>query len=168
MNRAPVTAKGAEELKAELHKLKTVERPRIVQAIAEAREHGDLKENAEYHAAREQQGFNEGRVQELEGILSTAQVIDVPSLAATNGGGPRSRCVRGPWPPGGRNGRCGRGRWSGGSPPCRSPGAWRARSRSRRAWERRSGRRGSRSTSEPVARQGRGVRGGGADGARRE
>jgi transcription elongation factor GreA len=86
MNRAPVTAKGAEELKAELHKLKTVERPRIVQAIAEAREHGDLKENAEYHAAREQQGFNEGRVQELEGILSTAQVIDVPSLAATNEG----------------------------------------------------------------------------------
>jgi len=86
MNRAPVTAKGAEELKEELKHLKQVVRPRIVQDIATAREHGDLKENAEYHAAREQQGFNEGRVQELESVLSTAQIIDIPALAANNEG----------------------------------------------------------------------------------
>ncbi len=86
MNRAPVTAKGAEELKVELKHLKQVVRPRIVEDIATAREHGDLKENAEYHAAREQQGFNEGRVQELEGVLSTAQIIDIPSLATNNEG----------------------------------------------------------------------------------
>ncbi len=86
MNRAPITAKGAELLKVELHRLKTVERPRIVQAIADAREHGDLKENAEYHAAREEQGFNEGRVNELEGVLSTAQIIDVTSLGSANEG----------------------------------------------------------------------------------
>ena len=82
MTRAPITATGAEELKAELKQLKTVERPRITQDIAIAREHGDLKENAEYHAAREEQGFNEGRIKRLEGLLSTAQIIDVPSLAA--------------------------------------------------------------------------------------
>ena len=86
MNRAPVTAKGAEELKEELKHLKKVVRPRIVEDIATAREHGDLKENAEYHAAREQQGFNEGRIQELEGVLSTAQIIDVPTLASNNEG----------------------------------------------------------------------------------
>ncbi len=86
MTRAPITAKGAEELKEELQHLKKVVRPQIVEAIATAREHGDLKENAEYHAAREQQAFNEGRIQELEGILSTAQIIDVPSLAANNEG----------------------------------------------------------------------------------
>ena len=86
MNRAPITAKGAEELKEELKHLKKVVRPRIVEDIATAREHGDLKENAEYHAAREQQGFNEGRIQELEGVLSTAQIIDVPTLASNNEG----------------------------------------------------------------------------------
>lgn len=80
MQRAPVTAKGAELLKEELNELKTVTRPKIVEAIATAREHGDLKENAEYHAAREQQSFAEGRIQELEGVLSTAQIIDVTSL----------------------------------------------------------------------------------------
>jgi len=86
MTRPPVTAKGAEELKIELKHLIKVVRPRIVQDIATAREHGDLKENAEYHAAREEQGFNEGRVQKLEAVLSTAQIIDVPSLADNNAG----------------------------------------------------------------------------------
>ncbi|MFM2320688.1 MAG: transcription elongation factor GreA [Thiothrix sp.] len=86
MSRPPLTAAGAERLKAELNRLKTVERPRIVQAIAEAREHGDLKENAEYHAAREQQGFCEGRIQELESVLSLAQVIDVATVGAANPG----------------------------------------------------------------------------------
>lgn len=86
MSRPPLTAAGAERLKAELNRLKTVERPRIVQAIAEAREHGDLKENAEYHAAREQQGFCEGRIQELESVLSLAQVIDVATVGAVNPG----------------------------------------------------------------------------------
>lgn len=80
MDRAPITSVGAERLKAELNELKTVTRPQIVEAIATAREHGDLKENAEYHAAREQQSFAEGRIQELESVLSTAQVIDVTSL----------------------------------------------------------------------------------------
>ena len=80
MDRAPVTKKGAELLKEELNELKTVTRPEIVQSIATAREHGDLKENAEYHAAREQQSFCEGRIQELESVLSTAQLIDVSSL----------------------------------------------------------------------------------------
>ena len=80
MTRAPVTAKGAEILKEELNELKTVIRPRIVEDIATAREHGDLKENAEYHAAREQQSFAEGRIQELESVLSTAQIIDVTAL----------------------------------------------------------------------------------------
>lgn len=86
MVRAPITSTGAEKLKEELNHLKKEVRPTIVQAIADAREHGDLKENAEYHAAREQQGFNEGRIQELEGILSTAQVIDVAGLASGNEG----------------------------------------------------------------------------------
>lgn len=80
MNRPPITAKGAELLKEELNRLKTVDRPRIIQAIAEAREHGDLKENAEYHAAREQQSFAEGRIQALESALSSGQIIDVTSL----------------------------------------------------------------------------------------
>lgn len=84
--RPPITLQGAERLKAELQRLKTEERPRIIQAIAEAREHGDLKENAEYHAAREQQGFCEGRIKELEAILSMAQVIDVAAVGAANAG----------------------------------------------------------------------------------
>ncbi|MEM9172708.1 MAG: transcription elongation factor GreA [Pseudomonadota bacterium] len=83
MNKVPLTARGAAQLKEELKQLKTVDRPRIIQAIAEAREHGDLKENAEYHAAKEQQGFAEGRIQEIEGKLSNAQVIDVASLPKT-------------------------------------------------------------------------------------
>jgi transcription elongation factor GreA len=86
MNRPPLTAAGAEELNLELERLKKEERPKIVQAIAEAREHGDLKENAEYHAAREQQGFCEGRIQELEAVLSNAQIIDVAAVGAANAG----------------------------------------------------------------------------------
>jgi transcription elongation factor GreA len=77
-----MTVAGAEKLKAELHRLKTVERPRVIAAIAEARSHGDLSENAEYHAAREQQGFIEGRISELEGKLATAQVIDPATVKA--------------------------------------------------------------------------------------
>jgi transcription elongation factor GreA len=82
MSKVPLTARGAEKLRSELERLKKVERPRIIQAIAEARAHGDLKENAEYHAAREQQGFIEGRIKEVEGKLSHAQVIDVTTLPA--------------------------------------------------------------------------------------
>jgi transcription elongation factor GreA len=84
MKRTPMTAKGAERLRAEVERLKSVERPRIIAAIAEARAHGDLKENAEYHAAREQQSFCEGRIGELEAALSYAEVIDVARLS-TNG-----------------------------------------------------------------------------------
>ncbi|HEY8385937.1 MAG TPA: transcription elongation factor GreA [Porticoccaceae bacterium] len=80
MNKIPMTVEGAERLREELDFLKRVERPRIVQAIAEAREHGDLKENAEYHAAREQQSFAEGRIQEIEGKLSQAQIIDITKI----------------------------------------------------------------------------------------
>ena len=76
MNKVPLTVNGAEKLKTELHRLKTVERPRVIQAISEARSHGDLSENAEYHAAKEQQSFIEGRIADLEGKLSHAQVID--------------------------------------------------------------------------------------------
>ena len=80
MNQVPMTADGERQLREELEQLKTVDRPRIITAIAEAREHGDLKENAEYHAAREQQGFCEGRIQEIEGKLANAQVIDVTTI----------------------------------------------------------------------------------------
>ncbi|MCR6496090.1 transcription elongation factor GreA [Thermomonas sp. S9] len=82
MSRAPITAKGAQRLRAELDELKSVKRPAVINAIAEARAHGDLKENAEYHAAREQQGFIEGRIKHLEAELSHAQVIDVAQLSA--------------------------------------------------------------------------------------
>jgi transcription elongation factor GreA len=82
MNKVPLTVSGAEKLRTELFELKTVVRPRIINAIAEAREHGDLKENAEYHAAREQQSFSEGRIAEIEGKLSNAQVIDVTKMNA--------------------------------------------------------------------------------------
>jgi len=82
MSRAPLTKNGAARLRAELEKLKFTDRPRIIAAIAEARAHGDLKENAEYHAAREQQSFTEGRIGELEAALSTAEVIDITALNA--------------------------------------------------------------------------------------
>jgi transcription elongation factor GreA len=82
MKKVPLTARGAEQLRAELEKLKRVERPKVIEAIAEARAHGDLKENAEYHAAREQQGFIEGRIKEIEAKLSHAQIIDVTKLSA--------------------------------------------------------------------------------------
>ncbi|MDP1520590.1 transcription elongation factor GreA [Porticoccus litoralis] len=82
MQKIPMTVEGAEKLRKELDNLKKVERPRIVAAIAEAREHGDLKENAEYHAAREQQSFAEGRIQEIEGKLGNAQIIDVTKMPA--------------------------------------------------------------------------------------
>ncbi|WP_133500095.1 transcription elongation factor GreA [Cognatilysobacter terrigena] len=80
--RAPITAQGAQRLRAELENLKSVQRPAVINAISEARAHGDLKENAEYHAAREQQGFIEGRIKQLEGELSHAEVIDVTKLNA--------------------------------------------------------------------------------------
>ncbi|MGB2247967.1 MAG: transcription elongation factor GreA [Alcanivorax sediminis] len=83
MQRVPMTAKGAKALREELEKLKKEDRPRISAAIAEAREHGDLKENAEYHAAREQQGFCEGRINDIEGKLSNAQIIDITEIENT-------------------------------------------------------------------------------------
>ena len=89
MSKIPITVAGAEKLRAELHELKTVQRPKIVTAIAEARSHGDLSENAEYHAAKERQGFIEGRISELEGKLGNAQIID-PSTIDADG-----RCVFG-------------------------------------------------------------------------
>lgn len=89
MIKTPLTIVGAERLREELHRLKTVERPNVIDAIAEARSHGDLSENAEYDAAKERQGFIEGRIAELEGKLSTAQVID-PKLLDADG-----RCVFG-------------------------------------------------------------------------
>ncbi len=85
MSRVPMTTKGAEKLRTELDELKKVKRPAIIQAIAEAREHGDLKENAEYHAAREQQSFTEGRIQEIEAALSNAEVIDVKVVGQSAG-----------------------------------------------------------------------------------
>ena len=89
MSKVPLTLAGAEKLKAELHRLKTVERPAVIAAIAEARSHGDLSENAEYDAAKERQGFIEGRIKEVEGKLGNAQLID-PSLLDADG-----RCVFG-------------------------------------------------------------------------
>lgn len=80
MSNVPMTARGAESLRLELQELKGVKRPKVIKAIAEAREHGDLKENAEYHAAREQQSFIEGRIGEIEGKLGNAQVIDIIKL----------------------------------------------------------------------------------------
>ncbi len=87
MNKIPLTVAGAEKLRAELHRLKTLERPNVIAAIAEARSHGDLSENAEYDAAKERQAFVEGRIQEVEGKLSNAQIID-PKLLDADG-----RCV---------------------------------------------------------------------------
>lgn len=89
MNKIPLTVNGAEKLRVELHRLKTVDRPSVIAAIAEARSHGDLSENAEYDAAKERQGFIEGRIQEVEGKLSNAQIID-PKLLDADG-----RCVFG-------------------------------------------------------------------------
>jgi len=82
VNKEPMTVRGHELLQVELKKLKSTDRPSVIKAIAEAREHGDLKENAEYHAAKEQQGFIEGRIKELEGKLSHVQVIDVTEVNA--------------------------------------------------------------------------------------
>ena len=84
MNKTPLTVAGAEKLREELHRLKTVERPNVIAAIAEARSHGDLSENAEYDAAKERQGFIEGRIMEVEGKLANAQIID-PKLLAADG-----------------------------------------------------------------------------------
>lgn len=81
MSKVPLTARGAEKLREELERLKRIERPRVIQAISEARAHGDLKENAEYHAAREQQSFIEGRIKDIDGKLSHAHIIDVTQLA---------------------------------------------------------------------------------------
>jgi transcription elongation factor GreA len=89
MSKTPLTIAGAEKLRAELHRLKTVERPNVIAAIAEARSHGDLSENAEYDAAKDRQGFIEGRIQELESKLSNPQIID-PKLLDADG-----RCVFG-------------------------------------------------------------------------
>ena len=83
MTRKPLTKKGAEKLRQDLRRLKTVDRPRVIQAIAEARAHGDLSENAEYHPAREQQGFIEGRIKNIEHALSHCEIIDVTVLPAT-------------------------------------------------------------------------------------
>ncbi len=80
MKQTPMTIRGAQKLREELDHLKSVLRPQIIAAIADAREHGDLKENAEYHAAREQQGFCEGRIQEIEAKLSNAQIIDITKM----------------------------------------------------------------------------------------
>jgi transcription elongation factor GreA len=83
MKRVPITTRGAEALRIELKRLKGDDRPNVIKAIAEARAHGDLSENAEYHAAREQQGFIEGRIKEIEGKLADAEIIDVTALNAT-------------------------------------------------------------------------------------
>ena len=82
MSKVPLTQRGAERLREELKRLKNIERPKVIAAIAEARAHGDLKENAEYHAAREQQGFIEGRIKDIDGKLSNAEIIDVTKLNA--------------------------------------------------------------------------------------
>ena len=83
MQKHPMTVEGAEVLKQELHRLKTIERPRIIESIAVARAHGDLKENAEYHAAREEQSFMEGRIMDLEAKMSNAQIVDIRALPNT-------------------------------------------------------------------------------------
>lgn len=83
MNKIPMTVAGEQALRSEVARLKTEDRPRVIAAISDAREHGDLKENAEYHAAREQQSFIEGRIQEIESKLSNAQIIDVASIENT-------------------------------------------------------------------------------------
>ena len=83
ISKVPMTVKGAEALREELYELKSVTRPKITAAIADAREHGDLKENAEYHAAREQQSFCEGRIKEIEGKLADAEIIDVTKIDAS-------------------------------------------------------------------------------------
>jgi transcription elongation factor GreA len=83
MKRSPMTLRGSEMLRAKLKRLKSADRPRVIKAIAEARSHGDLSENAEYHAAREQQGFIEGRIMEIESRLAAAEIIDIASLPAT-------------------------------------------------------------------------------------
>jgi transcription elongation factor GreA len=83
VSKVPITLRGVEKLRAELRRLKSDERPRIVKAIAEARAHGDLKENAEYHAAKEEQGFIEARIRDIEGKLSNAEIIDVTSFGTT-------------------------------------------------------------------------------------
>jgi transcription elongation factor GreA len=83
MKRSPITARGADALRAELRRLKSEDRPKVIKAIAEARGHGDLSENAEYHAAREQQGFIEGRISEIEKKLANAEIIDTSRLADT-------------------------------------------------------------------------------------
>ena len=80
MNKIPMTAEGAAQLKEELHNLKSIERPKVVSAIKEAREKGDLKENAEYHAAREQQSFMEGRIKDIEAKISNAEIIDIKNM----------------------------------------------------------------------------------------
>ncbi|MEC8078059.1 MAG: transcription elongation factor GreA [Pseudomonadota bacterium] len=80
MNKIPMTVEGEQLLRQELQELKTIKRPEITEAIKEAREKGDLKENAEYHAAREQQSFNEGRIKDIEGKLSNAQIIDITKI----------------------------------------------------------------------------------------
>lgn len=86
MSRQPMTTAGADKLRAELKDLKSVQRPKVIEAIAEAREHGDLKENAEYHAAREQQSFIEGRIKEIEAALSNSEIIDVQAVGKNAGG----------------------------------------------------------------------------------
>jgi len=86
MSRQPMTAAGADKLRAELKDLKSVQRPKVIEAIATAREHGDLKENAEYHAAREQQSFIEGRIKEIEAALSNSEIIDVQAVGKNAGG----------------------------------------------------------------------------------
>jgi transcription elongation factor GreA len=83
VSQVPITNRGVEKLRVELRRLKSVERPRIVQSIAEARAHGDLKENAEYHAAKEEQGFCEARIRDIDGKLSNAQIIDVTQFGTT-------------------------------------------------------------------------------------
>ena len=83
MNKVPITVRGAEKLREEVWKLKSTDRPRIVKAIAEARAHGDLRENAEYHAAKEEQGFVEARIRDIEAKLSNAEIIDVTSFGQT-------------------------------------------------------------------------------------